>query len=169
MSTRTTQVLRRILSVFRSEALDRDLDAEIASHIELATEENVERGMTPAEARRAAMLRFGRTTEAKEQHREARGFPWLESLAQDLRFACRAFRRERGFAAVVVLVLSIGVGANVAVFSVVDALMLRPLPFPESQNLAWLTVGNGEAPSRSSPTPSMPTKSSAAKTDRSRT
>lgn len=138
------QTLRRLQAVFRDAELDRDLDAEIASHMDLAIEENLRRGMSVKEARRQAMIRFGGAGQAKEQHRDARGLPALDILLQDLRYAIRTCRRNRGFTVVAVLILALGIGANIAVFSVVDTLMLRPLPFPDSQQLAWLAVGRGE-------------------------
>jgi predicted permease len=138
------QTLRRLRAAFRGAELDRDLDAEIESHLDLAVEENIRRGMSAQEARRQAMLRFGGAARAKEQHREARGLPALDILLQDLRYAIRTCRRNGGFTVVAVLILALGVGANIAVFSVVDTLMLRPLPFPDSQQLAWLAVGRGE-------------------------
>ncbi len=136
------QFLNRVLAVFRREPLDRDLDAEIAAHLEAATEENLRRGMTPAEARRAALLRFGGVAQAAEQQRDARGLPAFEVLRQDLRFTLRTLRRDRAFAGVVILVLALGVGANVAVFSVVNTILLRPLPFRQPDRLVWF-AGNG--------------------------
>src|SRR5712671_5773726 len=109
----------RVLAAFRRAPLDTDMDAEIASHLEAAIEENLRQGMTPEEARRRALVRFGGVARAMEQHREARGLPALDILRQDIRFSLRTLRRDRGLACIVVLVLALGVGANVAVFSVV--------------------------------------------------
>ncbi len=136
------QFWNRVLAVFRREPLDRDLDTEIASHLEAATEENLRRGMTPEEARRAALVRFGGVAQAAERHREARTLPALEVLRQDLRYTLRTLRRDRAFAGVVILVLALGVGANVAVFSVVNTILLRPLPFHQPDRLVWF-AGNG--------------------------
>lgn len=134
----------RVLAVFRRAPLDADLDAEIASHLEAAIEENLRTGMAPEEARRQALVRFGGVTQAVERHRETRGLPWLEVLGQDLRFALRTLRRDRAFTGVVILVLGLGLGANVAVFSVVNTILLRPLPFHEPERLVWFATHEGQ-------------------------
>jgi predicted permease len=134
----------RVLAVFRREPLDTDLDAEIASHLDAAIEDNLRLGMPPEEARRAAHIRFGGVARAMEQHREARGVPALDLLRQDLRFTFRALRRDRSFACVVILVLALGVGANVAVFSVVNTILLRPLPFGTPNQLVWFAANGGK-------------------------
>jgi predicted permease len=134
----------RTVAVFRRERLDTDLDAEIALHIEAAVEENLRRGMEPEEARRRALVRFGGVAQAVEEHREARGLPALDILRQDVRYSLRSLRRDRVFACVVILVLALGVGANIAVFSVVNTILLRPLPFREANQLAWLATNGGK-------------------------
>ena len=138
------QMLHRTAAAFRRAPLDADLDAEIAAHIDAAIADNLRRGMPPEEARRQAMVRFGPVAHATEQHREARGLPALDLLRQDLRFTLRTLRRDRAFASVVILVLALGVGANVAVFSVVNTLLLRPLPFRAPDRLVWLATNGGK-------------------------
>ncbi len=133
----------RFASLFRRAQLDRDLDAEMASHFDLAIEENLRSGMSLAEARRQALIHFGGTQQARENHRESRGIPALEVLLQDLRYTFRTLHKDRAFTAVAVLILALGIGANIVVFSVVNTLLLRPLPFPQSQQLAWLAGNNG--------------------------
>jgi len=118
--------------------LDAELEAEIATHIEFATDENIRLGMTPVEARRQALLSFGGVNMAKEQQREARGLMKLDILMQDLRYTVRSLCRDPGFTVVAILILALGIGANVAVFSVVNTLLLRPLPFPHSEQLVWI-------------------------------
>jgi hypothetical protein len=137
------EVLNRLRAFFRKEPLDRELDAEMAAHLELATEENLQRGLSPEEARRQALIRFGGVEQAKEQHREARGLPVLDILMQDLRYTFRALRRDYAFTAVAVLILAIGIGANTAVFSVVNTILLRPLPFHDPERLAWFAGNHG--------------------------
>ncbi len=132
------QACRRVRAFFQREPLDRELDAEMASHLELAIEENMQRGMTPEAARRHALVDFGGVQQGKERQRVARGLPWLDVLWQDLRFTLRTLRRDRAFAIVAVLILAIGIGANILVFSVVNTLLLRPLPFPQASELVRL-------------------------------
>lgn len=132
------QALSRLRAFFGKKPLDQELEAEMASHIELAVEENLQRGLPPEEARRQALVRFGGVEQAKERHREARGLPFLDSILQDLRYTVRTLKRDRGFAIIAVLILGIGIGANTAVFSVVDTILLRPLPLANPQRLVWI-------------------------------
>jgi predicted permease len=138
------RISNRVLSVFRSRHLDADLDAEILSHIHAAVEENIRRGMDPGEARRLALVRFGGLTQAKEQQRETRGLPALDAFRQDVRLGLRLLKRDRAFACVVIFVLALGIGANVAVFSVVNNILLRPLPFRDANRLVWLATNEGK-------------------------
>jgi predicted permease len=141
---RIRETLQRLKSFFRSDSLDRELDAEMTSHLEMAMEENLRKGMTEEEAWRQSALRFGGTQQAKEIHRAARGLPWLDVLHQDLRYTFRTLRRDRRFAVVAILILALGIGANIAVFGVVNTLLLRSLPFPHAEQLVWFTGNRGE-------------------------
>ncbi len=130
--------LGRLRAFLFRDRRDSDLDAELAAHVDLAVDELVERGLSLAEARRQAMIRFGGVQQAREHHREARGLMSLDILFQDLRYTLRTLGRDPGFTTVAVLILALAIGANIAVFSVVNALMLRPLPFPNAQQLLWI-------------------------------
>ncbi len=144
MIDRLRQLFLRFAALFRRKQLDRDLEAEMASHLELAIEENRRNGMAPAEARRHALIHFGGTQQAKENHRDSRGVPVHEVLFQDLRYTFRTLRKDRAFTSIAILILALGIGANIAVFSVVNTLLLRPLPFPHSEQLVWLAGNNGQ-------------------------
>jgi len=130
--------LNRLRAFFWKPPLDADLEAEIAAHIEIATEENIRRGLTPVEARRQALVLFGGIETAKYQQREARGIMTLDILLLDLRYTLRTLGRDRGFTTVAVLILALGIGANIAVFSVVNTILLRPLPFQDADRLMWI-------------------------------
>jgi putative ABC transport system permease protein len=125
----------RLRGLFRKRQLDSELDAELHEHLELLTEENIRRGMSPADARYAARREFGGVEQAKEVHREQRSIPFLDSLLQDLRFALRALGKRPGFAVVAILTLALGIGSTTAVFSVVDRILFRSLPYPHDERL----------------------------------
>jgi putative ABC transport system permease protein len=136
------QFFCRLTSVFCREKLDHELDAELASHLELATEENLQRGLSPEEARRQALIRFGGTQQVIEQHRDARGLPVLEILFQDLRYALRALLMNPGFTIAVVVTLALGIAVNATMFSLVSAFLLRRPVVHEPDRLAVVTSIN---------------------------
>jgi putative ABC transport system permease protein len=119
---------------------DAEMDEELRSHLELAVEENLRRGLSSEESRRAANLRLGGVEQIKEVGRDARGFPWLASCLRDLRFALRMMGRNPGFTAASVLTLALGIGANTAIFSLMDAVMLRSLPVKDPGELQLLAM-----------------------------
>lgn len=138
------RLLERFIALFRRERLDADLLDEISSHIDFAIEENMANGMSPAEARRRALIQFGGIQQSKEIHRESRSYFMIETIAQDLRYTFRTLRKDRTFAAIAILILALGIGANIVVFSVVNTLLLRPLPFANSDQLVWFAGNHGQ-------------------------
>jgi predicted permease len=130
--------LTRLRSMLERRRLDEEMDEEIRAHLELATEEYLRRGMSPEDARRAALRSFGGVEQVRERHREQRAFSFLDDIARDLRLAARTLGKERGFAVTAILTLTIAIGANTAIVSVVDAVLLRPLPYPDPDEVVTL-------------------------------
>jgi predicted permease len=125
----------RLFDLFSRRRRDHDLHDEVEAHLDLLTEEYVRRGMARREARAAARREFGGVDQVKETYRDQRGLPFAEAFAQDLRYAIRTCLKSPGFAAVIVLTLAVGIGSSTAIFSVVNAVMLRPLPVPNPDQL----------------------------------
>jgi len=131
--------LLRLGGLFHKGRRDRELADEIESNLQLHIEDNLRAGMSPEDARLDALLKFGGIESAKEAYRDRRGLPLLETLAQDLRYAFRQIAKYPGFVAMVVLTLGLGTGATTAIFSVVNTVLLRPLPYRDPSRLVWVT------------------------------
>jgi putative ABC transport system permease protein len=136
------QMSARVRALFGSRDLDRDFEQELESHLTMLTEEHVHRGLTPEQARRAALIRMGGPASLKEQHRAARGLPSLEAVLQDLRFAFRLMAKDRWFTAAAIVALALGIGANTIGFTIINAAFLRGLPFEDSDRLYVLSWQN---------------------------
>ena len=127
--------LLRLFGVFASGRSERDLSAELQSHLQLHIDDNIRAGMTPAEARRRALMALGGVEQTKERYRDRRGLPRLESFIRDLRYGARTLSKSRGFAIAGILILGLGIGVNSAIFTIVNAVVLKPLPFADAERI----------------------------------
>jgi predicted permease len=134
------RMIARIRAVFGSSDFDGDLNTELESHLKLLTEDHIRRGTPPEQAERLARIELGAPAQLIEAHRETRGLPFLDTLLQDLRYAFRILRQNPGFTAFTILIVGLGIGVSSTIFSVVNTLLLRPLPFSDSRRLVW--IGN---------------------------
>ena len=132
----------RLTALFRREAVLADMDEEMRAHLDLATEANIRRGMSPEEARRAARSEFGNYDSLRDRAWEVRGGGFFEVLAQDVRYAARMLAKRPAFTLVAVLTLALGIGANTAIFSAVEAVLLRDLPFRHAERVVVLWEHN---------------------------
>jgi predicted permease len=135
-------LINRCRSLLQPRKLDADLDEELRSHIGFAIEENLKRGMSAKQARIAALRGFGGMTQVRETYRSQRGVPFFEMLGQDMRFALRQLLKSPAFACTAILTLALGIGANTAIFSVVKAVLLAPLPYKDSSRIVAVWTAN---------------------------
>jgi predicted permease len=137
------RITKRLLALWRKNRLDEDLDGEVRAHLELAERDARAAGLSADEARLAARRAFGGIEQMKEEHRDSRSVRWIETILRDFRYGLASLLRDPGFALVAVGVLALGIGANTAMFSLVDAAVLRPLPFPEPERMVrvWEAPG----------------------------
>ncbi len=141
----------RLRGLWHSENIHREIDEELRFHIDMRAEENIRRGMSPDEARREAQRRFGRLARIKEQGYEVRGGRWLETFWQDIRHGARMLRKSPGFTLVAVTALALGIGANTAIFSVINAVLLRALPYQDAERIVTIQERSANGPAQVTP------------------
>src|SRR5947207_3603906 len=151
MSAALRSIVQRLTALFRRRRLEDDLDDELRSHLEMSAELNLRKGMSPADARREALRSFGGVEQTKEIYREQRGLPMIETTWLDLRFALRMLRRSPGFLLLAILCLSLGIGANAAVFSWIEGILFRPYPAVAHQERLVAIGGTSRDEPRGSP------------------
>jgi len=131
---------RRLAGAVASSRHEREMAAEFESHLQLHIDDNISAGMSPVEARRQALLKFGALEAVKEQHRERGGFPFVTRLGQDLRFAARLLRKAPAFSGTAIVTIALAVGVNTAIFSILNAAALQPLRLPDGDRLATVSL-----------------------------
>jgi putative ABC transport system permease protein len=148
---RIRALLLRLGAMFKKRRDETEMSNEFESHLQMHIEDNVREGMTPEEASRQALIKLGGMDQAKENYRDRRRLPMLETLLQDIRYGARMLRKNPGFTAVAILTLALGIGANTAIFSLIDTVMLRMLPVQKPEELVQLELVDPTEPGRPDP------------------
>src|ERR1035441_10185554 len=139
---RSSDFLLRLKALVFHRRVEGELAEELRAHIEIETARGVHGGLSPSEAERAARVAFGGAAQVAERCRDERGITWFEDFAKDLSYACRQFLKQKSFVAVAALTLALGIGATTAIFSAVNGVLLRPLPYPSPERLVnvWSSI-----------------------------
>ena len=143
MALRPPRFIRRVLALFRWRSRDRDMEREMAFHVDSLARDYARDGLSDVDAQRAARRQFGNLTRLKERGHDERTMRLVEDVTRDVRHAARGLWRSPGFSLAVILTLALGIGGNTAVFSVVDQLLLRPLPYPDGDQLVMVEESAG--------------------------
>src|SRR5690348_11273746 len=148
MMRRLRALLLRFVGMFTGPRHEQEMAAEFESHLQMHIDDNVRAGMSTEEARRLALIKLGGLDQAKENCRDRRRLPMLETLMQDVRYGTRMLLKSPGFTAVAILTLALGIGANTAIFSLIDTVMLRMLPVEKPEELVQLALVDPAEPGR---------------------